>query len=304
MAGDKFTAAKLALLDRAVSDRPNGLTHLDFRVLYYLYSALDRRSGIARRKHDVIADAVGAKRRGVQQSIDRLRERGYIAVEISRGAFNANAYSIPEKAIAEVWKRAPVCAFPEPEMRTDGQQNAHVEAPKCAPPCAQTSLSLSLVESRREGARATLIPDDFRLSEENYLWALVRLDSDHAVRRSVERFVNHYRQVDGPQAKSRDWQAKACNWIDDDARKLGDQRSRPGSIIAAIDRQLAALNGPSRAIADSEWDDVLSTYSKLGRWTKHVTHFGPAPDSPDCRAPQHLLEKHGIAASGLRRVVG
>ena len=49
-----FTAMKLTALDAAASDQR--LTHLDFRLLYYLASATDQETGIARRKQTVMAD--------------------------------------------------------------------------------------------------------------------------------------------------------------------------------------------------------------------------------------------------------
>lgn len=45
---------KLTALDAAASDQR--LTHLDFRLLYYLASATDQETGIARRKQTVMAD--------------------------------------------------------------------------------------------------------------------------------------------------------------------------------------------------------------------------------------------------------
>lgn len=291
MAGDPLTAAKLALLDKAVGDRASGLTHLDFRVLYYIYSAIDRRSGVARRKHDVIADAVGAKRRGVQQSIDRLRERGYLAVSTSRGAYNANAYSIPDDALAEAPNKcAPPCAFPEPEMRTDGQQNAHNGANKCAPPCAQDSLSISLEESL-EGerrARAKPISEDWKLSEADHDFALQQgaLDVDEM----ATAFVDYYR---GEGSAKANWSAVWRRWV-----RRERQFNRGSFISAAAEQMLDRLHqapDPAPALADAAWDPIIALFAKTGIWTRHVDLCGNAPPAPDCRAPKHLLAKYGIA---------
>lgn len=290
MAGDQFTAAKLALLDRAVGDRAGGLTHLDFRVLYYLYSAIDRRSGVARRKHDVIGDAVGAKRRGVQQSIDRLRELGYIAVATGRGAYNANAYSIPEDALAEAPNKcAPPCAFPEPEMRTEGQQNAHNGANKCAPPCAQDSLSISLEESlEREGrSRAKPISENWKLSDADHTFALQEgfLDPDGM----VASFVDYYR---GEGSAKVDWSAVWRRWV---RRERQFNRGNPTS--AAADRMLTRLHqapDPASTLEDAAWDSIVARFAQTGQWTRHVDLCGNAPPSPRCRAPKHILTKYGL----------
>ena len=50
-----FTARKLAAVDRLLVDKR--ATDLDFRVFWYLVSAADRETGIARRKQQTIADA-------------------------------------------------------------------------------------------------------------------------------------------------------------------------------------------------------------------------------------------------------
>lgn len=49
-----------------------------------------------------------------------------------------------------------------------------------------------------------------------------------AVDRSLERFVDHCRQVTGKQAYSRDWQARARLWISDDARRRTDRAIEKG----------------------------------------------------------------------------
>ena len=87
-----FTAIKLAALDRAAVD--GRLTHLDFRLLYYLASAVDQETGIARRKQGVIADALGVTRRAVQLSLDRLSECGYLDIQTKDGGTYANGYVI------------------------------------------------------------------------------------------------------------------------------------------------------------------------------------------------------------------
>ncbi|MGY3605141.1 MULTISPECIES: hypothetical protein [unclassified Bradyrhizobium] len=269
-------------------------------------------------------ETVGAavmSERTARDMVKRLQQRGHLDIKIGRGPGHPSRYTL------KLTNRQPAAAFDEGEtgsllpvsseetgssLPLSSEENRQDPAALSEQIRQDTTLKPAGYDTEtgsrlptnhlkpflnHEGeTRATLIPDDFRLSDENYLWALLRLDSDDAVRRSIDRFVNHYRQVDGPQAMSRDWQAKARNWVDEDARKLGDPRSRRGSLIDAIDRELAALDGSSRSIADSEWDDVLSTYIKFGRWTRYVSRFGPAPESPDCRAPQHLLKKHGLAS--------
>jgi hypothetical protein len=71
-----FTARKLASADQAARDLR--LTHQDFRLLWLLLSAADRKTGVARRKQHELATALGATTRGVQISRDRLVSLGYL----------------------------------------------------------------------------------------------------------------------------------------------------------------------------------------------------------------------------------
>lgn len=87
-----FTAQKLAAVDRLLIDKR--ATDLDFRVFWYLVSASDRETGIARRKQQTIADALRRTRRGVQQSLDRLAAHAFIIIETKEGGTYANGYRI------------------------------------------------------------------------------------------------------------------------------------------------------------------------------------------------------------------
>jgi hypothetical protein len=87
-----FTALKLAAVDRLLLDRR--ATDLDFRVFWYLCSAADRETGIAHRKQQTIADAVGRTRRGVQQCLDRLEEISCIIPLTKEGGSNTLAYQL------------------------------------------------------------------------------------------------------------------------------------------------------------------------------------------------------------------
>jgi hypothetical protein len=136
--------------------------------------------------------------------------------------------------------------------------------------------SHSFKEPRGDGA--TRIPNEFDLDDKGSAKALEQLGSVEAVSASMERFRNHYRQVAGDKGLSLDWQSKALNWIDDDAR-------RRGSSTADV---------PAVTIDEGHWDSILRLYAKTRHWTRHVAMFGPDPTSPRCRAPRHLLVKYGL----------
>jgi hypothetical protein len=279
---DKFTANKLAWLDRVMLDPE--ITHFDFRFCYWIASRADRATGEATAFQDTIAGALDATPRGIQKSAQRLADRGYVKITSRRGHGVKNSY-------APVFSNTNSGSGLLEEIRTEEQSNANGCSNKYERPSVEASLSSSLVISPegREGARSTLIRNDFRLDDQTYNWAVERLGSNEAVDRSVSRFVNHHLSVVGHHSKSRNWQAKARNWIDDDAKE------KSGGVIAASDRLLAKVKSfEAGSSTDAEWDGVLSMYAKRGQWTRHVHQFGSPPGEPGCFVPKHLLIKHGI----------
>lgn len=234
-----------------------------------------------------IAKCVGRKRRSVIDAVNELKEMGWVQWTGTLGGSteNTNQFGFSPQPVQQT---APV------QDTTPVQCSADTGAAERTAPVQYTAHEPSIKPSKnqeeREGrARATPIPDDFRLDDQTYNWALDRLGSVDAVDRSVFRLVNNSRDKG---ALSRDWQAKARNWIDRDA----SDRSSDKSVIAAADRLQAKINSFDEGSAGTEraWDGVLLTYVKTGNWTRHVDQFGPDPSSPACRAPRHLLIKHGI----------
>jgi hypothetical protein len=131
-AAQSFTAQKLAAVDRLLVDER--ATDLDFRVFWYLVSASDRETGIARRKQQTIADAVGRTRRGVQLSLDRLEAFSFIIIEKKEGGSYANGYRI-------VLEKASVNSF-------SVSTNANLDSPFVS---KKANASSPLVGKRRTG---------------------------------------------------------------------------------------------------------------------------------------------------------
>ncbi|MGD9836296.1 MAG: DnaA N-terminal domain-containing protein [Afipia sp.] len=90
--GTSFTARKFAAVQRAMRD--TAISHLDFRVYYYLVDAVDAETGLAKRKQRVIAADLCLGRRTVQESLVRLREHGVIEFEIPVGKSYTNSYRV------------------------------------------------------------------------------------------------------------------------------------------------------------------------------------------------------------------
>jgi len=93
----EFTAWKLAKIDQAAIDAR--LTDQDFRLLWLILSAADKKTGIARRKQSDLAAALRCSTRGVQISRDRLVSNGYVR-PIGRLGGYVVAYDILGKANA------------------------------------------------------------------------------------------------------------------------------------------------------------------------------------------------------------
>jgi hypothetical protein len=219
--------------------------------------------------------------------------RGHLAIKVGHGPRHPSRYTFFQK------NRQPTATFPIEEtgspLPLSQEQNRQSDVAKPAGYDTETGSRLPTnhlepsLNHERGSARATLIQDDFRLDDQTYGWALKKLGSNEAVNRSVSRFVNHYRQVTGDRSKSRDWQAKARLWIDDDANKAAPDKS-----VAAAAKRLQDNLANLDALSDKNWDGILSTYVNTGHWTRHVAQCGSEPPSPDCRAPRHLLIKHGV----------
>jgi hypothetical protein len=156
-AGDSFTARKLRLLDRANVDLR--LTDQDYRVLAYIASAVDQETELARRKQEVISNAMGKKSvRGVQISIKRLQDFGYIKCETKDGGTYVNAYRLMlEKAnvdsSSEPKKANPHSPF-QNKRRTETTKKANGNAQKGEPPFVHDPFISLEIPSAREPAIA------------------------------------------------------------------------------------------------------------------------------------------------------
>jgi helix-turn-helix protein len=145
--GDPHTATKFRRLDAACRD--GRLTHLDFRVVYYIAGLINRDTGDAWPRQTTIADAVGVTRRGAQLALERLTALGYLTVESQRGRGHTNRYRLSDAgangcASSGAIKGERRFAYPSDKMRIQAQQNANADAGKGEPPFAQTPFKTPL----------------------------------------------------------------------------------------------------------------------------------------------------------------
>jgi hypothetical protein len=304
----KRTAALFAWLNQVKADDnlPASAFKVAFELGQWINGEAFAKDGtlLAWPSLETIGAAIRMSERTARDMVRRLELRSHLSIKIGRGPGHPSRYTFI------VSNRQPAAGLAELETVIQGTEtgsglphsedgNRQSDVPKPAVQRHETGSRLPtnhlepFLNHERESARATLLQDDFRLDDQTYGWALDRLGSNEAVDRAMSRFVNHYRQVTGDRSKSRDWQAKARNWIDDDANKQQPDKSVVGAA-KRLQEKLASFSARPEAVTDVHWDSVLSTYAKTGHWTRFVDQFGSAPSSPECRVPQRLLIKHGI----------
>lgn len=152
-----YTRRKLNLLDRANVDLR--LTDQDYRVLAYIAAAVDQETELARRKQQVIAAALGKKGvRGVQVSLGRLAEFGYIKFETKEGGTYVNAYRLmlekaKEDSPLEDGKTNGHSPFAQ-KRRTETPKKANASGRKGEPPFVHDPFISLEIPSAREPAIA------------------------------------------------------------------------------------------------------------------------------------------------------
>jgi hypothetical protein len=248
--GDRVTAEKLKILDLMVGD--SRVNALDFRLAYWIASRIDRETGWTTVFQQTITTGIGIKSiRGMQQSAKRIKEFGYLEIVSRPGVGNKNSYRLTLPISSA--KPAPAFGFQGDEADetcTAIPENPHSHSDKPARPFVEVSPVISpVISPERESARATFISNNFEISDATYNWALGHLGSNDRVDLSVEKFRNHFLQLDGPRAKCRDWDAKARNWILDDARN-GPRPDK--SVHTAANRLASKLRGFDGGATDRE----------------------------------------------------
>lgn len=300
MSGDPFTSSIFRWLNRVAAD--SALPPAAFKLAYVISQHINRQSHTAWPSQKTLKLAIGVKaERTVGRLCEALEAGGHLLT--TQRKQTSLIYRLAQDRTELSYLEDPEPAAPN-EPRPDenvwpcDQDRTFLTArpdnfdAKAGQECPPNHLNNHLRNHEGESARPTLLPNDFKLDDQTYNLALERLGSTAAVDRSVARFVDHHRQVTGKQATSRDWQAKARLWIDDDANKVNPDKSAHTAAKRLADRvaSFSALSVPTEA----EWRSVLISFQRLGRWTMHVSQFGPPPLSPGCLVPEYLLTEYGI----------
>lgn len=80
--------------------RDADLSPLALRLAIEVSQHVDRKKGYAHPSHATLAADLAASRRGVQNALSQLQDRGHLDVRVSRGAGQANRYRLRIRRMA------------------------------------------------------------------------------------------------------------------------------------------------------------------------------------------------------------
>jgi hypothetical protein len=223
-----FAAQKAAWLERIARDQ--AVTHLAFRLAYFIGLYLNRISGDAWPSQDLLAHELGVTRRGVQLALDTLVAGGHLVVERARGRGHTNRYR-PVLESGNANAHSPIddtkgeaqFANSTTKMRTGEQEKANNRAIKCERPFAQTFSKRTLSKKNLEGetpAREqigakgkTRIPPDFAITPEHFAYAKSKGFDQAKATDMFAAFKNNH-AARGSEFAS--WDAAWCVWVDNE----------------------------------------------------------------------------------------
>jgi hypothetical protein len=135
---------------------------------------------------------------------------------------------------------------------------------------ADASLSKSKSLEKRE-AEETDVRVTWRPAEPDWIDAVAKLGEASATSE-----LTKFRERPGSMARiSADWRV----WVQ---RAVDWQAKNKPAVAPAL---------PTMQSAAFDWEAVVRTYHKTGYWSAQA---GPDPESPACRCPREILEKHAM----------
>ena len=149
------------------------------------------------------------------------------------------------------------------------------------PPDSPLSLS-NLEEEKKEKEREgepTRCPPDWQPTADDRTFAAGEGFAAAEIDREIGKFRDYWTGIPGSKGLKLGWSGAWRKWIRDGADRRGKAAGPAPS----------PTNGYE--FSDSEWEQVVVTYKKIGLWSRNA---GPSPDSPACRCPREILAKHGV----------
>ena len=123
------------------------------------------------------------------------------------------------------------------------------------------------------------MPDDWAPTSDDWKAATDKFGAEGSVF-ELRKFRDHCRQLPGSKGLSADWNARWRMWMDRGQEHLNRQKPVSAAAAAPVDKTLF-------------WEQACTTFKKFNRW--HID-AGPDPDSPACKCPPEILQKHGLGS--------
>lgn len=182
----------------------------------------------------------------------------------------------------------------KPKTTTSKTERVSSPAPSAAPsPSAPETLSPKAKASPGKGLAAlgSPLPSEWVPSEK--LCDQVKTDfgmTDEDLQREVPAF--HALNV-SQGTYSQDWSGTFYLFC----KRWAEHKAKQPAPRVELTRQ--AERRPEDH-TEEEWDKAVAFYARTGRWMRE---YGPDPmHVGNCKAPRHILEKHGISEDGERRI--
>jgi hypothetical protein len=132
-----------------------------------------------------------------------------------------------------------------------------------------SAASAPEVEKSTRKKISKALPDSYSIPEAVLTHAAGLGLSSAEITREHTKFCNHAKQTD---RRCAEWVPAEETWMIGAAERLGKSPAVSGN-------------------AAPDWNVVIELYKRTGHWSRWA---GPDPESPACKAPPDLLEKHGL----------
>jgi hypothetical protein len=208
----KRTAVLFGWLNQVKAD--GGLIASCFKVAYELTQWTNGEafakdgSLIAWPSLKTIATAIAMSERTVRDMVKRLEARGYLSIKVGHGPGHPSLYTLVMKnrQYAAAFDEIGTNSEPISEIRESGSPLPLLEGEHRQPAATEAAVQRHESGSRlptnhlepflnheSERARATFLPNDFRLDDATLSWALDRFQNDReSLDRSIRRFMDHH----------------------------------------------------------------------------------------------------------------
>lgn len=259
MGQSRFTIIPTAAIN---DDR---LTAVQLRVLLAIgsYSSKDR---AAFPRQQTIADSLGIARETVNRSVKKLREYGYVHVQVQfrdDGSQKENLYWVkldpcdPSVTPPVTKLDHTGCDRTGSHLRTDNK-NSYTDTNVSVLPTSPEQAVQKGSGRVRGPARGSRIAPDWTPSLKDYAFANQAGLSREEINREADRFRDYWIAASGRNAVKLDWSATWRNWIRSDYRKPKASQHRGGAeqTLSAFDRVAARMAGNAGRTASETRSDA------------------------------------------------